>query len=110
MSAMAAVGRSVLAVEAQLYKKLRMPRVPARRADMPLIDWTLGSLVNAGRRVEEIAVEFGTTYGSISTAISRYNVESSATFRPCMCCRRNFFRKHDRLCSHCSTGELACVA
>lgn len=107
------ISRTTDAVDTMIYRKLRLPRISARTADVPLIEWTaenlrkLGALVRVGKRIKEIAVEFETTTAAISTAISRHNVRSGSVLRTCMCCARPFFSegRHNRLCSNCSTGE-----
>lgn len=113
------IGRSSGAVEAMLYRKLRLARAASQRAHTtqtmiwdPSAVRRLGELVNAGKLLDEIAAAFNARPSSISTAISRFGVKPGATMRACMCCERPFFSagRHNRLCVGCSTGELACVA
>ncbi|MCW2079665.1 UNVERIFIED_ORG: hypothetical protein M2193_001840 [Bradyrhizobium japonicum] len=115
----AAIGRSRGAVETMLHRKLRLPRAPSQRAPTTrTMTWDpnairrLGELVNAGKQLDEIAAAFNATPSGISTAISRFGVKPGSTLRSCMCCGKAFFSagRHNRLCSTCGTGELACVA
>lgn len=114
----AAIGRSSTAVTAMIHRKLDLPRVAQRAPGMPTMTWDaeavrrLGELVNAGKRIDEIALAFNATTGAIQTAMSRFGVKPGSTLRACMCCAKHFFSAglHNRLCANCSTGELACVA
>lgn len=114
----AAIDRSSTAVTTMLYRKLGLPRVAQRAPGMPTMTWDaeavrrLGELVNAGKRIDEIALAFDATTSSIQTAMSRLGVRPGSTLRACMCCAKYFFSagRHNRLCASCSTGELACVA
>ncbi|KRQ10169.1 hypothetical protein [Bradyrhizobium manausense] len=110
-----AIGPTVDTVEAMVYRKLSLPRISARTADVQRVEWIvenlrkLSSLVREGKQIEEIAVEFRTTTSAIWTTISRHNVRSGSILRTCMCCIRPFFFEgyQNRLCSNCSTGEMA---
>ncbi|MET4347054.1 hypothetical protein ABIC08_007729 [Bradyrhizobium sp. RT9b] len=92
----AAIDRSSSAVEAMLYRKLRLARAASQRAPTTqTMTWDpnavrrFGELLNAGKHLDEIAAAF--TPSSIQTAMSRFGVKQGATLRACLCCERQFF-------------------